>query len=114
MPEYTDSDPRLMENMRCIGEDITEILEYIPAGFYVRQIIRRKDAPAAVRARSSWAPFNCSANRCRKVILSPSTVWLLHDHTTKDELPSVTMSRITLLIRPVAVLLLTTTLLPGP
>ena len=39
VPEYIDPDPRLIENMRCIGEDITEILEYIPAGFYVRQII---------------------------------------------------------------------------
>jgi len=45
VPEYVDPDPRLIENMRCIGEDITEILEYIPAGFYVRQIIRRKYAP---------------------------------------------------------------------
>jgi transposase len=45
IPEYIDPDPRLIENMRCIGEDITEILEYIPAGFYVRQIIRRKYAP---------------------------------------------------------------------
>jgi transposase len=45
VPEYLDPDPRLIENMRCIGEDITEILEYIPAGFYVRQIIRRKYAP---------------------------------------------------------------------
>ena len=45
VPEYIDPDPRLIENMRCIGEDITEILEYIPAGFYVRQIIRRKYAP---------------------------------------------------------------------
>ena len=46
VPEYIDPDPRLIENMRCIGEDITEILEYIPAGFYVRQIIRRKYAPS--------------------------------------------------------------------
>ena len=45
IPEYIDPDPRLIENMGCIGEDITEILEYIPAGFYVRQIIRRKYAP---------------------------------------------------------------------
>lgn len=45
LPEYIDPDPRLIENMRCIGEDITEILAYIPAGFYVRQIIRRKYAP---------------------------------------------------------------------
>ena len=44
VPEYIDPDPRLIENMRCIGQDITEILEYIPAGFYVRQIIRRKYA----------------------------------------------------------------------
>jgi len=44
--EYIDPDPRLIANMRCIGEDITEILEYIPAGFYVRQIIRRKYAPS--------------------------------------------------------------------
>ncbi|MFC1762965.1 IS66 family transposase, partial [Planctomycetota bacterium] len=42
--EYKDPDPRLIEGMRCIGEDITEILEYIPAGFYVRKIIRRKYA----------------------------------------------------------------------
>jgi transposase len=46
VPEYKDPDPRQIENMRCIGEDITEILEYIPAGFYVRQIIRRKYAPS--------------------------------------------------------------------
>jgi len=46
VPEYIDPDPRLIENMRCIGEDITEILEYIPAGFYVRQIIRRKYVPS--------------------------------------------------------------------
>jgi len=46
VPEYIDPDPRLIENMRCIGEDFTEILEYIPAGFYVRQIIRRKYAPS--------------------------------------------------------------------
>ncbi|MCX5644892.1 MAG: transposase [Phycisphaerae bacterium] len=45
VPEYIDPDPRLIEKMRCLGEDITEILEYIPAGFYVRQIIRRKYAP---------------------------------------------------------------------
>jgi len=45
VPEYKDPDPRQIENMQCIGEDITEILEYIPAGFYVRQIIRRKYAP---------------------------------------------------------------------
>ncbi len=44
--EYIDPDPRLIANMRCIGEDITEILEYIPAGFYVRQIIRRKYVPS--------------------------------------------------------------------
>jgi len=46
VPEYIDPDPKLIETMRCIGEDITEILEYIPAGFYVRQIIRRKYAPS--------------------------------------------------------------------
>jgi transposase len=45
VPEYIDPDPRQIENLRCIGEDVTEILEYIPAGFYVRQIIRRKYAP---------------------------------------------------------------------
>lgn len=44
IPEYKDPDPRLIDGLECIGEDITEILEYIPAGFYVRQIIRRKYA----------------------------------------------------------------------
>jgi transposase len=39
--EYIDP-VTLPANTRCIGEDITEILEYIPASFYVRQIIRRK------------------------------------------------------------------------
>jgi transposase len=29
---YLDPAPRRTENMRCLGEDITEILEYIPAG----------------------------------------------------------------------------------
>ena len=44
VPEYKDPDAWLIEGMHCIGEDITEILEYIPASFYVRQIIRRKYA----------------------------------------------------------------------
>ncbi len=44
VPEYKDPDPWLIEGMHCIGEDITEILEHIPASFYVRQIIRRKYA----------------------------------------------------------------------
>lgn len=44
VPEYRDPDLRLIDGLRCIGEDTTEILEYIPAGFYVRQIIRRKYA----------------------------------------------------------------------
>ncbi len=44
IPEYKDPDPRLIDGLQCIGEDITEILEYIPAGFYVRQIVRRKYA----------------------------------------------------------------------
>jgi transposase len=42
--EYKDPDSHLIHGMKCIGEDITEILEYIPAGFYVRKIIRRKYA----------------------------------------------------------------------
>ena len=44
VPEYHDPDSRQIEGMQCIGEDITEILEYIPAGFYVRKIVRRKYA----------------------------------------------------------------------
>jgi len=39
--EYIDP-VTLPNNTRCIGEDITEILEYIPASFYVHQFIRRK------------------------------------------------------------------------
>jgi len=42
VPEYLDPDLSKINDARCIGEDITEILEYIPAGFYVRKIIRRK------------------------------------------------------------------------
>lgn len=42
--EYKDPAPWLIEGMHCIGEDVTEILEYIPASFYVRRIIRRKYA----------------------------------------------------------------------
>jgi transposase len=57
VPEYIDPDPRLIENMRCIGEDITEILEYIPAGFYVRQIIRRKYAPSGGQGSVVMAPL---------------------------------------------------------
>jgi len=57
VPEYLDPDPRLIENMRCIGEDITEILEYIPAGFYVRQIIRRKYAPCGGQGSVVMAPL---------------------------------------------------------
>jgi transposase len=57
VPEYLDPDPRLTENMRCIGEDITEILEYIPAGFYVRQIIRRKYAPSGGQGSVVMAPL---------------------------------------------------------
>jgi len=57
VPEYRDPDPRLIENMRCIGEDITEILEYIPAGFYVRQIIRRKYAPSGGQGSVVMAPL---------------------------------------------------------
>ncbi len=55
--EYLDPDPRLIENLRCIGEDITEILEYIPAGFYVRQIIRRKYAPSGGQGSVVMAPL---------------------------------------------------------
>jgi transposase len=55
--EYLDPDPRLIENMRCIGEDITEILEYLPAGFYVRQIIRRKYAPSGSQGSVVMAPL---------------------------------------------------------
>ncbi len=44
VPEYRDPDLRLIDGLQCIGDDTTEILEYIPAGFYVRQIIRRKYA----------------------------------------------------------------------
>ncbi len=44
IPECHAPDPRLIDGLRCIGEDITEILEYIPAGFYVREIIRPKYA----------------------------------------------------------------------
>lgn len=57
VPEYKDPDPRQIENMRCIGEDITEILEYIPAGFYVRQIIRRKYAPSGGLGPVVMAPL---------------------------------------------------------
>ncbi len=57
VPEYLDPDPRLIENMRCIGEDVTEILEYIPAGFYVRQIIRRKYAPSGGAGSVVMAPL---------------------------------------------------------
>jgi transposase len=57
VPEYIDPDPRLIENMRCIGEDITEILEYIPAGFYVRQIIRRKYAASGGLGSVVMAPL---------------------------------------------------------
>jgi len=57
VPEYLDPDPRLIENMRCTGEDITEILEYIPAGFYVRQIIRRKYAPCGGQGSVVMAPL---------------------------------------------------------
>lgn len=57
VPEYKDPDPRQIENMRCIGEDITEILEYIPAGFYVRQIIRRKYAPSGGSGPVVMAPL---------------------------------------------------------
>jgi transposase len=57
VPEYLDPDPRLIENMRCIGHDITEILEYIPAGFYVRQIIRRKYAPSGGQGSVVMAPL---------------------------------------------------------
>jgi transposase len=57
VPEYIDPDPRLIENLRCIGEDITEILEYIPAGFYVRQIIRRKYAPSGGMGSVVTAPL---------------------------------------------------------
>jgi transposase len=57
VPEYIDPDPRLIEKMRCIGEDITEILEYIPAGFYVRQIIRRKYAPSGGQGSVVMAPL---------------------------------------------------------
>ncbi|MHB8108277.1 MAG: IS66 family transposase [Candidatus Cryosericum sp.] len=57
VPEYIDPDPRLTENMRCIGEDTTEILEYIPAGFYVRQIIRRKYAPRGGLGSVVMAPL---------------------------------------------------------
>jgi transposase len=57
VPEYKDPDPRQIENMRCIGEDITEILEYIPAGFYVRQIIRRKYAPSGGLGPVIMAPL---------------------------------------------------------
>lgn len=42
IPEYLDPDLSRIPDARCIGEDITEILEYIPAGFYIRKIIRRK------------------------------------------------------------------------
>jgi transposase len=55
--EYLDPDPRLTEGMRCIGEDVTEILEYIPAGFYVRQIIRRKYAPHGGQGSVVMAPL---------------------------------------------------------
>lgn len=57
VPEYLDPDPRQIEQMRCIGEDITEILEYIPAGFYVRQIIRRKYAPSGGLGSVVMAPL---------------------------------------------------------
>ena len=57
VPEYLDPDPRLTENLRCIGEDVTEILEYIPAGFYVRQIIRRKYAPSGGGGSVVMAPL---------------------------------------------------------
>lgn len=57
VPEYLDPDPRLTENLRCIGEDVTEILEYIPAGFYVRQIIRRKYAPSGGAGSVVMAPL---------------------------------------------------------
>jgi transposase len=55
--EYLDPDPRLMKNLRCLGEDVTEILEYIPAGFYVRQIIRRKYAPGGSQGSVIMAPL---------------------------------------------------------
>ena len=57
VPEYLDPDPRQIENLRCIGEDVTEILEYIPAGFYVRQIIRRKYAPSGGAGSVVMAPL---------------------------------------------------------
>ena len=57
VPEYLDPDPRLTENMRCLGEDVTEILDYIPAGFYVRQIIRRKYAPSGGAGSVVMAPL---------------------------------------------------------
>lgn len=55
--EYIDPDPRLIENLRCIGEEITEVLEYIPAGFYVRQIVRRKYAPSGGTGSVVTAPL---------------------------------------------------------
>lgn len=57
VPEYHDPDPRLIEGMRCIGEDITEILEYIPAGFYIRKIVRRKYAEADGSGSVVMAPL---------------------------------------------------------
>jgi transposase len=55
--EYKDPEPHLIEGMRCIGEDITEILEYIPAGFYVRKIVRRKYAQADGSGTVVMAPL---------------------------------------------------------
>ncbi len=44
VPEYMDPAPWLIKGLQCIGDDTTEILEYIPAGFFIREIIRRKYA----------------------------------------------------------------------
>jgi transposase len=57
VPEYLDPDLHGMPDARCIGEDITEILEYIPAGFYVRQIIRRKYVSDAFADKVIMAPL---------------------------------------------------------
>jgi transposase len=57
VPEYHDPDLSRTPDARCIGEDVTEILEYIPAGFYIRKIIRRKYVSATQPDKVFMAPL---------------------------------------------------------
>ncbi|GHS92030.1 hypothetical protein FACS1894203_3870 [Bacteroidia bacterium] len=50
MPQHLERRPEIIEpdclpeDAKCIGQEVTEILEYIPGELYVREIIRKKYA----------------------------------------------------------------------